>query len=110
MKLWFTVEDVSRGADVFLTWLNRVAPEKGTYSNYFLTILQGQKETFVNMVSKALNLQHEEAAAEGTFSAPSPLVFADLAKVFPGITEDEVKNLSDKEARALIAVHGYCKA
>lgn len=107
---WFTVEDVSRGADVFLTWFNRVAPTPGTYSNYFLTILQGQKETFVNLVAKALNLQHEEDASSGKFSAPSPLVFADLAKAFPGITEEEVKGLSDKEARALLAVRGYCKA
>lgn len=106
---WFTVEDVSRGADVFLTWYNRVAPTPGTYANDFLNILKNQKDTFVNIVSRMLNLQHEEAVADGTFAAPSPLTFAEMEKVMPGITKADVKDLTDAQCRALLATCKCCQ-
>jgi hypothetical protein len=102
--LWFTKDDVAKAADVFIGWFDRVtSATTNTWDDSIALILSGQKENFVNLIAKALNLNSLKAKANG-FSAPAPRNHDDMCAYLPGLTRDEHESLTDVQREALVAI------
>ncbi len=102
----FTKDDVSRAADVFLNWFDRFAGSTNNkYDDDVLAILQGQKDSFVSLLTKVFHLDSTivEATKRQMFAAP--VQDGQVDRLCPGISNEEgFADLTNDQKQAIIAI------
>lgn len=105
MWTMFTREDVSRAADVFLNWFTRQANKtENTYDDDVLSILEGQKDSFVSLVAKIFHLDSTVVEATKRQMFAAPVTIDQLSRLMPGLGASDIEGMTGDEKQALVAI------